>query len=159
MVLQRLEIGPDFRGMLVAQLAIFLQAFADNALDFSRQGGVQVNGTDRIAIQNKIEDTFPSFSFKWQFASRHFIENNTEGEQVRAWVQALTTDLLRRHMRNGSQQAACRGQLLVHRPGGQRGQIYVRRILDRPDFRQTKIENLSVLACGDEQVSRFDIAM
>ena len=55
-LLQPLEIAANFRGMLVAQLAILLKALADNALEFRGKAAFRCTGGIGAAIQNRIED-------------------------------------------------------------------------------------------------------
>ncbi len=42
--LQALQIGADVGGMLVTQIAVFFQAFADDPFQFGRDVGIQANG-------------------------------------------------------------------------------------------------------------------
>ena len=54
--LKALQVRPQFARTLVAQVAIFLQALVDDALQFAGHVGIQSHRSDRSTFQNGVED-------------------------------------------------------------------------------------------------------
>jgi len=50
------------------------------------------------------------FALECAFSRRHLVEHGTEGKNVGAGVRFLSLDLLRRHVLDGANDAARRGQ-------------------------------------------------
>src|ERR1039458_2839495 len=82
--LQPLQVGADVRGMLVAQVAIFLQTLGDNPFQFGWEIGIQSDWRNGCSVQNAIEDYPCTLTTEGQCPSCHFVENGTEREQIRA---------------------------------------------------------------------------
>src|SRR5262249_35170271 len=82
--LQPLQVGPNLRCMLIAQVAILFEALMDDALPFLGQGRIETLGRRRIAIENAIENHSRALPRKWQRARRHLIQDYSKAEQIRA---------------------------------------------------------------------------
>ena len=82
--LQTLQVRSQFARTLVAQVAIFLQALVDDALQFAGHIGIQSHRSDRSTFQNGVEDQRGSFTAKGGHTRAHFVEHHTEREQIRA---------------------------------------------------------------------------
>ena len=78
---------------------------------FRRTGGTGA----RLRMDSKmIPAAVPA---KWLRAGRHFIEHHPEREYIRASVQRLCADLLRRHVRHRPRRVAWTGQERIGRTG------------------------------------------
>jgi hypothetical protein len=82
-----LKVGAKLGGVLVAQVAIFLQALADNSLQVGWQVRVQSHCRCWHPVKNGFEDHSRAFTSEWQDPSRHLIEYCPEGKQIDAHVQ------------------------------------------------------------------------
>src|SRR6185295_349378 len=116
-VLQTLEVRANLRRVLVAKAAILLQALADDLLEFRRHVGIQLRGGRGRAIQNAVEDQSRADTRKRHRTGRHFVQDDTEREQIRAGVEVLSADLFRRHVGDCSEWTSRTGQ---HRSRGHR---------------------------------------
>ena len=61
-------------------------------------------------MENGIEDGCRCVALECQFASCHFVEHRTEGEQVSPRVEFLTQRLLGRHVGNRAHGGSRRGE-------------------------------------------------
>src|SRR5437016_1819465 len=87
------------------------------------------------------------------FAGKYLVDNGPEGEDVRAMVDSLATNLLRRHIA---------GRAHDHAGIGSRGlsrRVAVAVLLGLHQLRETKVENLDAAVFGDEEVLRLEIAV
>src|SRR6516162_8222440 len=71
--LHLLEIGASVRGMLVTQVAVLLQAFADDLVEFGRNVGVNSYRGHWRALQNRIENQGRRLPSERKAAGRHLI--------------------------------------------------------------------------------------
>ena len=62
-------------------------------------------------MENGVEDGAGTFALERKISCAHFVENNSEREQVGACVQLFAENLLWRHVRDGAQSGARTGQL------------------------------------------------
>jgi hypothetical protein len=87
--------------------------------------------------------------------SYNLVQHHPEREQVRAGIHLQRPDLLRRHVRGGSQRTpwACQAG---DRRRGRRGVVSAATCTN---LGQSEIENLRVAAPGDEQVGGLDVAV
>src|SRR5207245_7952770 len=94
-----------------------------------------------------------------QLARGHFVEDDTEREEVAAPVEFAGADLLRGHVGDGADGAAGTREVFgVHKLRRQRirtdGCLFPGTKLSKP-----KIKNFGVAALGDEDVGGLDVAM
>jgi len=69
---ETLQIAANLGGTLIAQLNIFFQGLADEALRFRRQIRIQADGSDRSTVENRFRNDPLGPSAKWQFAPSPF---------------------------------------------------------------------------------------
>src|SRR6267378_2002197 len=91
-------------------LWILLQAGGHDM--FKSRWRVRLEGTDwfRVVFQNggcQRDLTLPP---EGPFSRHHLIEHSPERKNVRAGISFFSFDLLRRHVLDGADDAACRGQ-------------------------------------------------
>src|SRR5262244_3987312 len=110
--LKPLQVSADVGGMLVPKVPILLQAFVDNPFQFCWQIRVQPHCRCWRAIKNCFENNARALSAKRQRTCCHFVKHSTKGKQVRSCVQFLGSDLLWRHIGNGSNSRSRTGQML-----------------------------------------------
>ena len=61
---QAFEIGAKFAGVLVTEIAIFFEGFADDAFELGRKVGMQAGRREWRTIENGFEDYAGSFTAK-----------------------------------------------------------------------------------------------
>src|SRR5688572_20763735 len=105
--LQTCQLIAQLPRRLIAAAGIFLQTFADDAL----QSSWCVPGTFRFRfdMQNSAETLTGSRSRKRQPAGCHLIEDYSQTEDVRAVVDIIPEDLFRAHIVDGPHDDAGRG--------------------------------------------------
>ena len=81
--------------------------------------GVEADRLGGIFVENGIEEGAGGVSDERKKTSRHFIEDDSEGDQVGTRVERLDQDLFGRHVRNRAKGAA--GTSELHGIDGQRG--------------------------------------
>jgi hypothetical protein len=69
--LEALEVGADVGGVLVAEVAIFLEAFADDFFELEREFGIEAERRRRFAAKNFFEDDAGGFAREGQLAGGH----------------------------------------------------------------------------------------
>ena len=161
--LKALKIGADVGGVVVAEVAIFLEAFGDDFFELEREFGIEAERRSWFAAEDFFEDDAGGFAGEGQLASGHFVEDDGEGEEVGASVEIFAADLFGRHVGDGANGGAWAGDLLrVLADGGER----VAGIVDvlfcvgaGCIFGEAEIENFCVAAAGDEDVGGFYVAM
>ena len=77
---QALKVGANVRRVLVAQIAIFFEAFVDDPFQVRRHIGIQPHWRHRSAVENRLENGPGAFPAKWPRARRHFIDHDAERE-------------------------------------------------------------------------------
>ena len=159
---QPLQVGANLRGVLVAQVAILFESLVDNVFKARRQIGIEAEHGSRRPIQNGLKDRRRTFSAEGHGARRHFVEDGSKGKQIGAAVEVFAPGLLRRHVGDGADGGAGAGQvLIVDRMG--RGIVQTgsgsRSRQPRRNLGKAEVENLGVIAIGDENVRRLDVAM
>src|ERR1700730_17673491 len=84
--LQTLQIGAYVCGMLVTEIAVFLESLLDELIKFRRQ--IRINPQRRCGspIKNSLENYTGSISSKRQLPGAHFIQHYSEGKQIGARV-------------------------------------------------------------------------
>ena len=153
--LQPQEIRAEIRCRLVAELPTLVERLLNDLLE--TRGKIRANGTrrHRFVVQDRRRDDRARGPSERRPARRHLVEDQAEREEIRARVERLAAQLLRRHVCHGAHGDAVAGQQGVGRS----------RRPERPDtgcrsggLGQTKIENLGS-AAGQKDVGRLDVAM
>src|SRR5439155_23077868 len=98
--------------MLVADVTILFQSLVDDPFEFDWEVGIQAHRRYGVSFKNGVEDDSRTFPSERQCPGRHLVKYRTEGEQIRACVQFLSTDLFRRHIGNGSNSRTWTGQVV-----------------------------------------------
>src|SRR2546427_2090160 len=97
--------------MLVTKRRIFFEGFVDDALELSGKSGIEPDGSDRRMIEDAIENFSRAVAAKCGAASRHFIENNTEAEEIAASVKFAAASLFGRHVGDGAESGSGAGEM------------------------------------------------
>src|ERR1700733_5351494 len=145
--------------MLIAQVAVLLQSLVDDLFQFRRQIGIQTNRRNRRALENGIESDAGTFAAKWQLSGGHFVENDSEGEEIRARIQLLRAHLLRRHVGDRAECAARASEMVCFYRSCCHGLCVRRGIFRWADFSKAEIKKFCMPALGNENVCRLNIAM
>ncbi len=114
---QALEVGSHLRGMLVTQFSIFLQGLGDDPFEFRRHVGIQSHRCYWSSVQDRVEDDTRTFPTEGQRPCRHFVQDGTKREQIRAGIQFLASDLFRRHEGDGAKGRTGAGEMLLRVDG------------------------------------------
>ncbi len=147
--------------MLVAEVAIFFEGAVDDFFEARRQVGIEADRGNRRAIQDGFEDEAAGVTAEGERAGGHFIEDDTEREEIAAGVHLFAPDLLGRHVGDGAQSGAGTGEVLG--AGALRGGGVDERFTTGGDasgnLGKTEVENFGGAAFGDEDIRGFYIAM
>jgi hypothetical protein len=73
--LQAFKIGANIRSVLITQVAVFFQRFADDAFKLRRQIGIQPHRGDGRAVQYGIENCCGAVAAEWRLAGSHLVQN------------------------------------------------------------------------------------
>ena len=92
---QALQVGTDVRSVLVAQVAVFLQALVDDPFQFHWHIGIQPNRGNGRAVEDGLKNHSSAFAPEGQSPRGHLVQNCTEGEQISSCIQFLDMDLFR----------------------------------------------------------------
>ena len=130
---QALEIGPQLGRVLIAELAVGLEAFRDDAFQLRRPLDAQPDAR------------------RGPRPCDHFIEDHAEAPDVGTVIDRLAAGLLRRHVGGGSHHDALSR-------AGNRGHVRLVRGR-RPHLGEAEIEHLHVIARADEDVGGLDVAV
>jgi hypothetical protein len=94
LTLQALEVGAQFRGDLVADVAILFEGFVEDALEVGRDVRIEGDGSHGSVVQNVVEDDGAGSARKRLLACSHLVEHAAEGEEVASSIKFLSTRLL-----------------------------------------------------------------
>ena len=145
--------------MLIAEVAIFLEAFADDFFELEREFGIEAERRGRFAAENFFEDDAGGFAREWQLAGGHFVEHDGEGEEIGARVEIFTANLFGRHVGDGAEGSAGTGEMFGITSDGREGVGIVTVLFCAALLGEAEVENFCVAAAGDENVGGFDVAM
>src|ERR1700740_794687 len=149
-----MQVSSQVGSSLIPELAILLQRLVDCFFQLEWHLRIDAAGGNRGAGQNSVGDDSGGVARERLPASGHFIEHQTETENVRACVQFLATDLLWRHVAQSSWSRAGFGELICG--GGCRRD---RAVFLRPELRQSEVQDFGLTTGGYEDVRRLDVAM
>ena len=74
------QVGAHFRGVLVADLAVFLQRLLDDAFEVGGHLWIQTRWSGRGGMKDGIKDGAGGFTSEWQSSGRHLVEQDAEGK-------------------------------------------------------------------------------
>src|SRR5208282_6143104 len=98
---QSLQIRTHIGRMLITRLAILLEGFADDVVEFWRHIRVDASRGRRLAFEDGVEYHRRSAARERLPAGRHFIEHDAKTEKIRARVERFAARLFRRHVSDG----------------------------------------------------------
>ncbi len=156
-----LQVGAHLGGILIAQVAVFLQRLVDHLFQPGRQIGIQPHRSNRKPVHDAIEDHGRGVAAEGQLSGRHLVKHDAERKQIGACVKGLRPDLLRRHIGDRAERASG----LVRWVGSASETVTVivfRRmteLLAAEILASPKVEDFRHAAFGNEDVSRLDVAM
>ena len=112
--LQALQIGPNFGGVLITYVTLFLQRLVDDSFQFGREVGIQPHGGSGARFRMALKIT-PEVSPR-KAASQspsHTVPHRTRTSP--SSIHFLASDLLRRHVSYSAQRTAGAGQVFLRR--------------------------------------------
>ena len=112
---QLLELVADVERRLEAPRALFAHAVLDDALELTGNGRVEIRHRDGLGVHDGHDQVRRALRLEGALAGRHLVEHLAQREDVRAGVDGLALELLRRHV--GERSAAAR-LLAGHRRNG-----------------------------------------
>src|SRR5579883_1311019 len=115
--LEALQVGADIGGVLVAQVAVFLERLGDDVLELGWEIGIEADGGHRSAIKDGLENEGRGVAAEGQRARGHLVECGAEGEQVGAAIKFLAPGLLGRHVGDGAESRTGAGEVLLGKGG------------------------------------------
>ena len=148
--------------MLVPEVAVLLDGFDDELLEFDGKVVVEANGGGGSLVENGVEDGARTFSLEGKRAGGHFVENDAKGKKVGARVEILAENLFGRHVGDGAQGGARTGELIgVDANSGESigGAGSTGGSFSMGDLGEAEVEDFGVAALGDENVGGLDVAV
>src|SRR5215472_18242590 len=124
--------------------------------------GLRALGAMGGVIQNSIADRLCRVSRKCPPPGSHLVQNQTEGEQIRACVERLMPNLLRRQV---GRRAECRASLRDRwgssylAEAGVFAGVVLPGLCPLHELGHAEVEYLDLPTAGDENVRRLDVAM
>ena len=88
-MLQALKVGAQLGRRLAAEVAIFLERLADDAVELCRQFGIQTQGRRGRLVKDGIEDRSNTGAGKSLATGRHLIQDRPERKEVGAGIDVL----------------------------------------------------------------------
>src|SRR4029077_6127459 len=156
--LKGFEVGAKIRGVLVAEIAVFLQGFVDDALEFFGNFVVEAHGRNGSPMQDAVENGGGRVALEGQNAGGHFVEHRAGKKKIGALIERFAKGLLWRHVGDGSHRTARSGEVVFGDAAGTGACRVSGWRTDQGELGETKIENLGVAARGDENVGGLDVA-
>ena len=82
-----MQVGTHFQGVLVTQIAVFLQSLVNDPFQFGRYFGIQPYRSDRSSVQDRLEDGCCTVSAERQLPGGYLIENSSKRKQIAPRIQ------------------------------------------------------------------------
>ena len=142
--------------MLVTLVSILVQGLVDDFFEPGRNRGIDTSHWGRRAGQNRLDNHAARAATERLAARCHFVEHETEREDVRARVEAVSSDLLRRHVRRSAANDSNDG-IGILRFGFGIGAVSGDSFGNK--FCEAEIEDLGSSSLGDENICGFDVAV
>ena len=145
--------------MLVAQLRILFQSFADDAIELRRQVRIHARRRRRLALQDRCENDARRIPCKSLPARRHLVQHQSQRKQIGASIELFRAHLLGRHIADGADRHSRAGEIRI---AIERRAAYRDRFAHSARdhlFREAEIEHFGLPALGDKNIGRLDVAM
>ena len=94
LTLQAFQVSAEFRGDLVANVAILFKGLVEDALELGRDVGIEGDGSHGSVVQDVVEDDGAGSARKRLLACSHLVEHAAEGEEVASSIKFLAARLL-----------------------------------------------------------------
>ena len=95
LLLQPEEIGVQVRRVLIPQRAILFEELQDRAVEVLRQLRIYTRGSQRRAVQNRLEYDRGGVPLEGQDAGGHLVEHDTQREEIGTGIELFSARLLR----------------------------------------------------------------
>ena len=105
------QIHEHVAGRLVAVVAVLFERLEDDVFQLLGQVRVDLPGRHGRPLEDPAQDHGRCFAAERELTDGHGVEERPEREEVRARVELLAADLLRRHERHRAHRSARRGQV------------------------------------------------
>jgi len=83
---------------LIAEIAIFLESFGENAIELGRRCGIQAGYGNGLQLEDGVRDHARSVAREWQAGGGRFVEDRAKREKVGAGFEILAADLFGGHV-------------------------------------------------------------
>ena len=123
-----------------------MQAFQDDPIQLGIQVGFDATHGTRVDINNFIHQCRLVYAFERQFAGDHFIEHDTQREDIGPMVGLLPLHLFRRHVSGRPDSTSFLRQPRNFTAAG-------------PQFRKSEVHDLDYTIFANHDIFRLDIAM
>jgi hypothetical protein len=151
------QFGGEFAGRLVAELRRAGERLRQDAQQFGRELRPDVVAQPRLLVEDGVHRVYLVVAREGARARQHLAEDDAEGEEVAAAVDALAEQLLGRHVvdrpQNGARLRLDADERLLRAVGGARG------LRARDELGDAEVENLDVAVAADHQVLRLQVAV
>ena len=147
-MLEAAKINGQVSGGLIARGGILVDAFLDDAFKFEGYTRIEGARRDRSAMKNGIEDFAARKLRERTLASRHFVENESGGEEIGARIKLGAENLFGSHVGNGAGDGMRFESGLRDGFGGR-----------NPQFGETEVEDFEPTVRGEKKVGGFQIEM
>ena len=155
--MQTLQVGANFRGVLIAVLGVFLETQVDDPGQGGGNIGIELSWRDRDLLNDGDQKLARGISPERRAAGAHLVNRDAEREEIGARVDLSTQRLLGRHVcgrshcgaKAVSELLSLQGRLL---PGGCE-------FLYGHHFGQAEVQDLGTAAFGNEDVCWLDVAV
>jgi hypothetical protein len=157
--LQTLKIGAHVGSVLIAEVAIFFESFADDEFQAGRNAWIQMRRRSGVQMKNEAADFAGAGAVERNSSGGHFVEDGAEGEEVGTGVNIAGPNLLGGHVRDGAENGArAREMFGVY---GTSGKSFggAGEIAREMDFGESEIEDFGAAAFGDLDVGGLDVSM
>ena len=160
--LDPLEVGLEFGGGLISQVAVFLQQLAYDPAQVRNQFGIYPGRRQRGAVQNGLENHRRGSAPEGEPSGRHFIQHCAQRKEIATPVQFFPAGLFRRHVRDRAERHSRAGQVVHSAQSGHgRGSdLFCRGLaLGRHQLGQSEIQDLRLRALGQEDIRGLEVPM
>ncbi len=140
---------------MVADVSVFFKRCVDDAIEFSRNVGIEPDRWRWRLVENRVEERCRGVSAKRKRTGSHFVQDGAKRKEISAGVEFFAQCLLRRHIGDRTQGASGAGQVFFRDRRRGAGFFWHK----GTHLRQAEVEDLGVAAIRDEEIRRLDVAV